>query len=168
MKPVGVIVAQLTPRAWRQSEQGQREINKARSLLMQSGIESVQINENCFEQGRLPDIYPSHGLLSAIHAAAFFDPERHVMMVAADMPLITTDMLRWLMATGSNHHCSCHFRSSSLPLYFHNDDFSRDYLEQLLSNGEPVKDDLRGLSCIELVAPYESHLTRLNLSRSAE
>ncbi|GGD79182.1 NTP transferase domain-containing protein [Lacimicrobium alkaliphilum] len=168
MEPFGVIVAQLTPRGWRQSERGQSEIDKARSLLIQSGINSVKINENCFEQGRLPDIYSGHGLLSAVHAAAFLDTKRHAMLVAADMPLVTTQMLRWLLATGSNHHCSCHFRSSTLPLYFHNDDFSRDYLEQHLTRGEPVKDDLCGLSCLELVAPCESHLARLNSGGSME
>lgn len=161
-------MAQLTPQVWRQSVQGAEEINKARLLLWRSGVDSVQINENRFVEGRLPDIYPGHGLLSAIHTAAFFDVNRDVLLVAADMPLLTADMLRWLIATGRNHQCSCHYRTSPLPLYFHNDDFSRNYLEQRLTRGSVSQDDLSGLNCIELVAPYASHLTRLNLSPSAE
>ncbi|GAA0348671.1 hypothetical protein GCM10009092_11310 [Bowmanella denitrificans] len=161
METLGLVITHQCSDAWLQSADFERGVTRLNALLSECGITSVAISGNCFSPGYIPDIYPHHGILSALHAGLFYRPECHLLCVAPDMPGLSTELLRWLLVSGRIAGRSCHYRHHGLPLYLHNSQALRECLEHRLTCGEPVNTDcLTILQPRQLVAPDPSCLLR--------
>lgn len=162
MNTVGMVVTHQCSDVWLASKAFDKALCRVKSILNQCGIKDIKISRNCFTAGHVPDIYPQQGVLSALHAALFYQTHSHVLCVPPDMPGLSVELIRWLLVSGRIAKRSCHYRDYSLPMYLHNDKALRERLEYRLSEGLPVNtDNIEILKCRSLVAPDPSRLVRI-------
>ncbi|WP_438863420.1 NTP transferase domain-containing protein [Neptunicella sp.] len=146
-----------------ESSQWDTGVSHATSCLAQCGITDIVVSRNIFKTGYLPDIYPDKGILSGLHSAMFHKPNHNLLCVTPDMPGLTYELLRWILASGRVAKSCCHYRHHYLPLYIHNDCVLRETLElKLIDEKTILPNNLTILGCQELVAPYPSQLVRIS------
>ncbi len=120
---------------------GQSMLDRTIAILTALGASQVVVCRNEFVSGYLPDIYPSLGPLSGIHAA-IYETNLPILVVPVDMPLLDQSMLTPLLKAGLNSQVACHYQTHPLPTFIPNNKEVRSYLERCLSEFDNDKSKL--------------------------
>jgi molybdenum cofactor guanylyltransferase len=92
---------------------GQTLLERARQLLHSLGAEEVF----AMRQGEVHDIYPDSGPLGGIHGAIHHAPNKPLLIIPVDLPLLGLEDLRALLKAGCDGDKITHFSDQYLPIF---------------------------------------------------
>lgn len=145
----------------------QSMLERSVATLEELGASKVIVCRNEFSAGYLPDIYPSLGPLSGIHAA-IYETSLPIFVIPVDMPLLDTSMLSPLLSAGLISQCASHYQNHPMPIFIPNNKEVRAYLERVLSNHKgdkskvSIKRFLSSIGSVVLTAEKEESLANAN------
>ncbi|HSG60795.1 MAG TPA: molybdenum cofactor guanylyltransferase [Pseudomonadales bacterium] len=91
-------------------------LERAKQLLLSLGAEEVFV----MRQGEVHDMYPDSGPLGGIHGAIYHAPNKPLLIIPVDLPLLCQEDLRALINAGMTGHDITHFPGQYLPVFLAN------------------------------------------------
>lgn len=131
---------------------GRSQLERTMKLLKSSGCEEVIVSRN--DQGFIEDTIANRGPLGGVLSSLPYCNYEYVVIVPVDMPLLTLEVLRFLM----EQKCASYFSRTPLPCLLPNNEKLADYLLQQLS-AEDGNRSVRGLLEYMQARPFEWQLT---------
>jgi molybdopterin-guanine dinucleotide biosynthesis protein A len=124
------------------SYRGRSLLDHMLDLLGQAGLTDCLVSGVRDGYPCVPDRMTAAGPLGALYSLADTLSDRTLVIVAVDMPQLTPQWLRQLMAAPADLRC-VHFRSAPLPLRLRTDAVTRACLRASLDHPEPGQRSLR-------------------------
>jgi len=107
-------------------------LTRTYQLLLEASVSKVVISRNDGEAGHFSDLYPGKGPLSGIHSAAMRFPDKNLLILPIDLPLMDVCTIQRLLDSGEKFSSNVRFGEHSLPLYLRNTETTRQTLDYTL------------------------------------
>lgn len=106
-------------------------LQRAQTLLLRAGAVDVIT----LRHDHVTDVYPNCGPLGGIHAAIHHAPQRAMLIIPVDLPLLAVEDIQQLLEAGASNNSISHFNKQFIPLFIPRPDELLEPLTERLEKG---------------------------------
>ena len=111
-------------------------LNRTVAMLKQTSVEQVVVSRNDGKPEHIADTIPNKGPLSGIHSAAHKFPNKQLLILPVDLPLISADIIQALIDEGKIRQQNVRYEKQNLPLFINNTPEFRRVLTYIITQAE--------------------------------